>query len=160
MSDNSSGMVYDKSPIPPAKAGAPPTERNPDRGIGVNEQGQLAYDSASASGHIPIEIPSLPGSPNATETLHARNFPEHIIGKMEAAFKKPNYLKSGAQQSPSQVFAHYCAVARGASLVDAATLKRMTEVSKEFSGEAEPEAYFREVLAPYLRSLSPERRQS
>jgi hypothetical protein len=153
-------MSYDKSPIPPEKSGGNASERNPDRSIRVDDRGGWQYDSASAEGFVETELPSLPGSPNATERLHVRDFGPHVIAKIEAAMQRQPYLtKAGPTQSPSQVFAHYTAVARGAKLMDAAAISRMEVLAKEFSQESEQSEYLSQVLRPYLLALSPARRR-
>ncbi len=129
--------------------------------IGVDDRGQLNYASAAESGHVEIELPALPGAPNETERLLAKDFGQHVIGKIEASFNRQGYLTSGAQQTPPQVFRHYCAVARGAGLMDAGAIRRMEGLAKEFeeAGEDERE-FFRRVVKDYLGALSPKRRQS
>ena len=62
------------------------------------------------------------------------------------------------KQSPAQVFKHYAAVARGASLMDEAALKRMDDLASEFEKEPERDEYYKQVLRPWLHSLTPRRR--
>ena len=124
----------------------------------LDARGNWQYPSAAKSGHVEIMVPSLPGSPRETETLHARDFGVHVIAKIESSFKRNPYLKSGPQQRPSEVFAHYLASAKGAQLMDSATIGRMERLAKEFETEPDREGYFRDVLKPWLRSLSPKRR--
>jgi hypothetical protein len=159
MIEDNKGIVYDKSPIPSAKPGGIATERNPDRGIGADDSGKLTYESAASSGHTEVVLPALPGSPNGEERLLARDFGAHVAGKIESSITRNPYLKSGPQQSPAQVFAHYTAVARGASLMDEGALKRMEQLGVEFRQEPEQEEFFAQVIRPYLLSLSPQRRQ-
>jgi hypothetical protein len=127
--------------------------------IGVDERGALQYRSAAATGHVEIMVPSLPGSPRETETLHARDFGQHVIGKIEASMNRQGYLTTGPQQGPAEVFKHYAAVAKGASLMDSAAIGRMEEIAAEFAKEPEQEAYWKMVAKPYLGGLSPKRRQ-
>ena len=154
MSEN--GMSYDASPEPTGKFSS--RDRNPDRGITVDEGGRMNYASAAATGHIEIELPSLPGSPGATERLHVKDFGPHVAGKIEASMKQAGYLRSGPQQTAPQVFAHYVACARGASLMDPPSLKRMESLGREFSDEPEQRQYFEMVVKPYLLDLAPKRR--
>jgi len=151
-------FAYDQSPIPSAKPGGPAIERNPDRAIGIDD-GQTTYASAAASGHIEIELPALPGSPNPTERLHARDFGPHVVGQLESSLKRQPYMKSGPQQSPAGVLRHYVAVARGASLMDSATINRMESLAANFEKEPDQAEYFSQVVRPYLLSLTPKRRQ-
>src|ERR1700761_3486614 len=94
-------IEYNRSPSPPEKPGGTAVERNSDLSIGVDDRGRLAYASASASGHIEVELPSLPGSPNAVERLHARDFGPHVVSRIEASMSRQGYLRSGPQQSPA-----------------------------------------------------------
>jgi hypothetical protein len=124
----------------------------------LGPDGRWVYPSAAQSGHVEIELPALPGSPNATERLHARDFGPFVAGKVESSMKQNPYLKSGPQQSPAATFRHYVAVAKGASLMDSAAIGRMETLAKEFESEAEQREFFEQVLKPYLHSLSPKRR--
>lgn len=152
-------MSYDKSPIPPEKSGGPANERNPDRAIRDDGHGGMTYDSAAASGHVEIELPALPGSPNATERLHVRSFGPFVIGKLEAAMRKQPYMKTGATQNAAQVLRHYTAVAKGAQLMNKDAIGRMETLAKEFEEEPDREAYFEAVVRPYLLHLTPTRRR-
>jgi hypothetical protein len=127
--------------------------------IGVDDRGALQYRSAAASGHIEIVVPSLSGSPNATERLHARDFGQHIIGKIESAMNRQGYMTSGPTQGPAEVFKHYAAVAKGAGLMDSAAIGRMEQIAAEFAKEPEQEAYWKMVAKPYLGALTPKRRK-
>jgi hypothetical protein len=152
-------MSYTKSPIPAAKPGGPAAERNPDRAIDTDAQGNLQYRTGAASGHVEIELPSLPGSSNPTERLHARDFGEQVIAKIESSLKRQPYMKSGAQQSPAQVFAHYVAVARGSGLMDEGALKRAESLAQDFEREPDQAEFYSMVVKNWLGSLSPKRRQ-
>src|SRR5271166_1752288 len=77
----------------------------------VNEQGGWEYPSSASSGYVEIEIPTPPGSINPTERLHLRDFGPHLVGKLESSMNT-SYLR---KHSPTQVFRHYAACARGAS---------------------------------------------
>ena len=138
-----------------------PTEQ-PEKAIAVDGSGRMNYGTAAAEGRIEIELPSLPGSPNATERMHTRQFGVHVLSQTESAFRRQPYMTTGPTQSPAQVLKHYAAVARGAELADRATLKRMDEIAAEFSKMPnKPEqarAYFAEVVKPFLLSLSPGKR--
>lgn len=138
-------MTYENSP-------------NPDRAIGVDERGRMTYASAAAEGRVEIELPTLPGSPNPTERLHAADFGAHVVGRIESSLKKNPYLKSGPQQGPAATFRHYAAVAKGAHLLDEGGLKRMEALAKEFETEPDEGEFFNQVVRPYLHSLSPKRR--
>jgi len=120
----------------------------------VNEQGGWEYFSGSSSGYVEVELPSLPGAINPTERLHMRDFGGHVVGKIESSINC-GYLR---QQSPAQVFKHYAAVARGASLMDEQALKRMDDLATEFEKEPEKQEYFEQVVRPWLHSLKPRRR--
>lgn len=150
---------YSSSPAPSAKPGGPAIERSPDRAIGVDDHGHMTYASAAASGHAEIELPALPGSPNAVERLHARDFGPHVIGQIERAISRQPYLESGPQQSPAGVLRHYVASAKGSGLMDSATIGRMETLAREFESEPEQAEYFSQVVRPYLLSLTPQRRQ-
>jgi hypothetical protein len=119
------------------------------------------YPSAAASGHVEVELPSLPGSPYPTERLHARDFGRHVAGKIESTLKRNPYLKSGPQQSPAEVLGHYVATARGAKLMDEKTLAYMGRLSKEFAAEKgeSRQTYFESMVRPFLNGLKPERRK-
>ena len=105
------GIAYYQSPEPKGRFAS--ADRTPDRTIRTND-GKLNYDSASATGFVEIEVPSLPNSPNATERLHVKDFGEHVISRIESSFKQPGYLRSGPATTPASVFAHYTACASGA----------------------------------------------
>jgi hypothetical protein len=136
--------------------GTLPTE-DAEKAINVVD-GKLDYPSAAESGFVEVELPALPGSPNAVERLHARDFGVHVVGKIESSVKRNPYLtKSGPQQSPAQVFRHYVSCAEGSGLLDKASLGRMEQVAAGFEEDPTRE-YFEEVVRPYLLSLSPQRR--
>ena len=149
---------YDQSPIPAAKQGAPPTERNPDRAITVDDRGGWQYESAAAEGYVEIELPTLPGSPNAVERLHARDFGVHVAGKIESSMNRQPYIKTGATQGPAATFRHYVASAKGYGLMDSGAIGRMETLAKEFEAEPDQREYFEQVIRPYLHSLNPKRR--
>src|SRR5208337_3226466 len=120
--------------------------------LGVDEQGNWQYPASAKEGYVEIEIPSLPGSLNPTESLHMRDFGGHVIGKIESALRC-GYLKSGPQQNPVQVLQHYTQVAKGAELMDEGALKRLEGLASDFEREPEREEYFEQVVRPYLHSL-------
>ena len=101
--------------------------------IGVDNRGQMTYASASATGHVEVVLPTLPGSPNGEERMLAKDFGPIVLGKIESAMNKQGYLKSGPQQGPAQVLAHFASAARGAKLLDVGTLDYMARLSKEFA---------------------------
>ena len=124
----------------------------------VDESGDnWQYPSAASSGYVEVELPSLPGSINPTERLHMRDFGT-VVGKHIEDSMQRGYLKSGPQQGPAQVFKHYTAVARGASLMDEQALKRMETLATEFEREPGRREYFTQVVKPYLLTLTPKRR--
>jgi hypothetical protein len=123
----------------------------------VNEQGGWEYPSGSSSGYVEVELPTLPGSLNPTERLHVREFGVHVSDKIERSFNK-GYMRTGPQQGPHQVLAHYAAVARGAQLMDDQALKRLESLASEFEKEPLRPEYFEMVIKPYLVSLKPRRR--
>jgi hypothetical protein len=123
----------------------------------VDELGNWQYPSAAATGYVEIELPALPGSPNPTERLHARDFGGHVASKIESAINR-GYLKSGSQLDPVATLRHYLGAAQGAHLMDPAALKRMETLATEFESEPERQEYFSQVLKPYLHSLTPKRR--
>jgi hypothetical protein len=120
----------------------------------VDQEGNWQYPTSAATGFVEIELPTPPGSLNPTERLHARDFGGHVVGKMESAMQC-TYLRT---QSPAQVFKHYAAVARGATLMDEAALKRMETLASEFESEPEKQHFFEMVVRPYLLTLAPRRR--
>lgn len=133
------------------------TPKNADTGIEVAD-GELNYPSAAESGHVEIELPSLPGSPNSTERLHVRDFGPFVVGKIEARMKQQGYLKSGVQASPGQIFRHYTGAVKGYGLLDEAAIGRMESLASEFDETAEPAEFFEQVVKPYLYNLTPKRR--
>jgi hypothetical protein len=124
----------------------------------LDGKGNWVYPSGSESGHVQIEIPTLPGSPNTVERLHARDFGPYVVRKIESAMSQQGYMRSGPQQDSAQVFRHYTSVARGAKLMDENTLRQMERLAGEFEGESAREEFFSMVLRPYLHSLTPGRR--
>ena len=127
--------------------------------IGVDERGALQYRSAAATGHVPIMVPSLPGSPRETETLHARDFGQHVISRIEASMNRQGYMTTGPQQDAVGTLRHYLAVAKGSQLLDAGALKRGNTLADELEREGDREEYFRQVVKPWLGSLTPARRR-
>jgi hypothetical protein len=116
-----------------------------------------AYPSLAKSGTVEIELPSLPGSPRPTEMLHVKDFGRHVAGAVERSLKGNPYPKSGPKQSPAEVLGHYVGTARGARLLDKASLARLERLSKEFAGEQgeDRQKYFETMIRPYLISLTP-----
>jgi hypothetical protein len=127
----------------------------------VDGRGNLQYASGASSGHIEVELPSLPGSPNATERLLARDFGPHVAGRIEASMSKQGYLKSGPQQSGPEVLGHFTAVAKGSKLVHSEAINQMERLAKEFRTQPvkDRETYYRTMIQPFLNSLAPQRRQ-
>ena len=120
----------------------------------VDQEGNWQYPTSARTGFEEIELPTPPGSLNPTERLHIRDFGGHVAAKLESAMNT-GYLR---KQSPAQVFRHYAAVARGASLMDEGALKRMDDLASEFEKEPERDEYYKQVLRPWLHSLAPRRR--
>jgi hypothetical protein len=127
-------------------------EQKDESQLTVNEQGDWVYPTGAATGFVEVELPSL--GINPTERLLVRDFGPHVAAKIESAMNT-GYLR---KHSPAQVFAHYTAVAEGASLLTKDALTRMQELSKEFAAEPERDEYYKQVLRPWLHSLSPRRR--
>jgi hypothetical protein len=124
----------------------------------LDARGNWVYPSAAESGHVELELPALPGSTNAVERLHVRDFGVHVAAKVESSMKQNPYLKSGPQQGPAQVLKHYLAVAKGASLMDEGALKRMETLAQDFEREPEQEEFFKQLIRPYLHGLKPGKR--
>jgi len=124
-------------------------------------ESQWQYPSLEASGHVEVEIPSLPGSANPTESLHARNFGSHMAAQIEASLKPNPFPRSSPQRNPVKVLAHYCAVARGAKLLDPGTLTQLERLAAEFRSESDKgrQNYFETMIKPFLNGLKPERRK-
>src|SRR5271157_5315953 len=120
------------------------------QGMTVNDSRSWAYDDAAATGHVEIELPTLPGSPNPTERLHVRDFGVHVAAKIENFMNQQPYLRLDPRQNAAQVFKHYTAVARGANLMDRAAIGRMETLAREFEAEPEQQEYFKQVIRPYL----------
>jgi hypothetical protein len=149
---------YEKSPIPPEKPRGIASERHPDRSIGVDDRGRMAYGSAAAEGMVEIVLPTLPRSPNGEERMLAKDFGVRVAGEIERSMKQQPYLKSGPQKGPAEVFRHYAASAKGYGLMDSATIGRMEKLAAEFEAEPDQQEYFEQVIRPYLLSLMPKRR--
>lgn len=124
----------------------------------LDSKGNWVYPSGSETGHVEIELPALPGSPNQTERLHVRDFGVHVVSQIERSMNRDGYLKSGPQQTPAQTFRHYVASAKGAQLFDGPAMKRMEQLAQEFEGEADWREYFDMVIKPHLLSLGTRRR--
>ena len=127
--------------------------------MAVDERGNWAYPSLAQSGHVEIELPSLPGSPNRTERMHAVDFGPHVVGRIEASMNRQGYMRSGPQQTAAQTFRHYVAVAKGAGLVDSGAIGRMEKMAGEFEAEPNQQNYFDLVVKPYLHGLKPTKRR-
>ena len=118
-----------------------------------------AYPSLASSGHVEVELPSLPGSPHPTEKMLARDFGPTVVGRIEASLKGNPYKKSGPQQNPAQTFNHYIAVARGSKLVDNGSINRMEALARQLDQAADQREFFSRTIRPFLNGLKPERRQ-
>jgi hypothetical protein len=127
----------------------------------VDSTGGWQYPSAAAEGRVELELPSLPGSPNPTERIHAADFGPHVAGKIESSMKRQGYLRSGPQQGPTEVLRHYVAVAKGSKLVQPDAISQMERLAREFAGEKgeHRQAYFETMVRPFLNGLKPERRK-
>jgi len=136
-----------------------PIKLNESQRIATDERGDWAYPSLAASGFVEVELPSLPGSPNPTERLHARDFGGHVASKIESSLRGNPYPKSGPQQNPAQTLNHYIAVARGAKLVDNGSINRLEALARQLDKASDQREFFSRVVRPYLNSLKPERRQ-
>ena len=121
------------------------------------DRGGWSYDDAAETGHVEIELPALPGSPNPVERMHARQFGPFVAGKVASALTAQPYLR---QQSPAATFWHYVGAAKGSGLMDRAAIGRMETLAKEFEAEPEQQEYFKQVIRPWLHSLTPKRRQT
>ena len=122
----------------------------------VNANGGWVYPAQLKEGFEEIEIPALlPGSTTNTESMHMNKFGAHVASKIESSMKT-GYLR---KQGPAQVFAHYVGCAEGASLLTGDALTHMKELSKEFAEVPEQAEYYRQVISPWLQSLSPQRRR-
>jgi hypothetical protein len=126
--------------------------------IATDERGNWAYPSLAASGHVEVELPSLPGSPRPTEQLLARDFGGHVASKIDASLRGNPY-KSGPQQNPAQTLNHYIAVARGAKLVDNGSINRMEALARQLDKAADQREFFNRTIRPFLNGLRPQRRQ-
>ena len=135
-----------------------PNKPNESQRIATDERGSWAYPSLAQSGHVEIELPSLPGSPRPTEMLHASALGPRVAEAVERAVRGNPY-KSGPQQNPAQTFRHYLASARGAQLLDERTLNRMEALAKQFDREPDQGAFFKRTIRPFLNGLKPERRK-
>jgi hypothetical protein len=133
-------------------------EQKDESQLTVDQGGNWQYPTSARTGYIEVELPTPPGAINPTERLHIRDFGGHVIGKLESAMQT-GYLRSGPQQGPVAVFKHYAAVARGASLMDEAALKRMDDLATEFEKEPLRDEYYKQVVRPWLHSLAPKRRR-
>ena len=135
-----------------------PNKPNESQRIATDERGSWAYPSLAQSGHVEIELPSLPGSPRLTESLHASALGPHVAEAVERAVRGNPY-KSGPQQNPAQTFRHYLASAQGARLLDNGSINRMEALARQFDKAADQRDFFNRTIRPYLNSLRPERRQ-
>jgi len=122
--------------------------------LGVDEQGNWVYPSGAAEGYEEIEIPSLPESLNASESLHMQDFGPHVASKIESSMKT-GYLR---KQGPVEVLKHYTAMVKELKLMDEGALKRLEGLASDFEKEPEREEFFKQVVRPYLHSLTPKRR--
>lgn len=127
----------------------------------LDARGNWQYPSGAESGFVEIELPTLPGSPNAVERLHAKDFGPFVVGKIESSLNRQGYMRSGPQQSPSDVLGHYIAVAKGSKLIQPEAISHMERLAKEFRVEpgADRRRYFETMVKPYLLSLTPQRRR-
>ena len=129
-----------------------------DKQLMVDESGDnWQYPSAASSGHIEVELPTLPGSLNPTERLHVRDFGAHVAKEVERSLTNP-YPVSSPRKSATATLRHYLGAAQGAGLMDEQALKRMENLATEFELEPEKQQFFEEVVKPYLLTLAPKRR--
>jgi|SRR5271157_1491370 len=126
-------------------------------GMSVDDRGSWSYDDAAATGHVEVELPSLPGSPNPTERMHARGFGPFVASKIESFLDRQPYLREPGQTAPA-IFRHYVAAAKGYGLMDRGAISRMETLAREFESEPEQREYFAQVVRPYLHTLKPRKR--
>jgi len=124
----------------------------------LDARGNWQYPSGSESGHVEIELPALPGSPNGVERLHARDFGLHVIANIESSMNRQGYLRTGPQQNPSAVLRHFLGCAEGSKLLDKATVTDMARLSRLFDEARDAKAFYAEHVRPFLLSLQPKRR--
>jgi len=127
------------------------------RRITEDGQGNFVYPYASARGYVQITIPAAHG-PNPTEQLLVRDFGTHVAKEVEQSLAPNPYPVASPRKSATVTFAHYVGCAEGASLMDAAGLKHMEAIAKEFEAAPDRQEYFTKILQPYLASLSPKQR--
>jgi hypothetical protein len=101
-------------------------EQKDESQLTVDQEGNWQYPTSARTGYVEVELPSLPGSLNATERLHARDFGSHVIAKLESAMQC-TYLR---KQSPTQVFRHYIGCAQGSGLLDSGAIGRMEQIAQ------------------------------
>jgi hypothetical protein len=172
------GTGYDLSafnlPPGPAKAQAAPQRGNgsaPPGGYdlkifnlppaGEASQSGARVSSAPASGFnlavfdLPekIELPqrTLDGK-ERTEKVHVRKFGSHVRARVEDAFRI-------SPEEGVNTLHWYIGTAKGASLMDAPTIKRFEELGKGFSESKDPKVFFGTSVSPFLNSLSPTKRR-
>jgi len=120
----------------------------------VNANGGWVYPAQLKEGFEETEIPAPPGSLNATERLHMKDFGGMVISKIESSMNT-RYLR---KHSPAQVFRHYATVAKGSELMDIGAIGRMEEIAKEFEQTPMKAEYYEMVVRPWLLTLAPKRR--
>lgn len=127
------------------------------RRMTVDERGNWQYPSAAVTGHVEIVVP-VPHGPFPEQRMHARDFPATVVRYVGEALKPNPYPVASPMKSPTETFRHFVGAARGLSLMDEGALKRMEQVAREFEAEPEREAYFEQVIKPYMMSMTPKRR--
>lgn len=116
------------------------------------------YPVMAASGLDEISLPSLPGSFQAVEQFHAKDFGRHVAGAIERSLSGSPYKSMGPQQDAPQTLKHYIASAKGASLLDSGAVAHLKRLAKEFQAARDQRQFFTQTVRPFLLGLKPSQR--
>jgi hypothetical protein len=89
--------------------------------------------------------------PGAVERIQPAAFGNHVIQQIESDFKYRGPRAASAR------LAHYTQHGEN-SLLDAWSARQMNSFVKNMPKSADPQKYFRETVAPFLRGLTPKAR--
>jgi hypothetical protein len=138
---------------PPATSAVNSPAKSPMTGTDPNSSSR-GYDLSVFDLPEKIEIPQrTKDGKEASEKIHIRDFGKHVRAQVEDA------LNYAAPESAVTALYWQIGCAKGAGLMDEATLERFEKLGAEFAASKDRKAYFRGHITPFLNSLTAARRK-
>ncbi len=143
-------MPYDlsKLKLPPAK-GQPAPQSGNSNASSAPASSTTGYNLAVFDLPESVEIPK-DGEEN--ETIEIRNFGRHVRARVEDALRV-------SPESAVTALHWQIGTAKGASLMDDATMKRFEHLGSGFSQAKDRKAYFQKSIVPFLNGLTAGKRR-